>query len=182
MKEIHFSQHTTNIGPRRFVSNHRQRVCHRMLDSVCRSDVQGDLCYTSVEHPIFHIHVNMYNYARNVIEPSSFCPSPEWAPLAAERLADRLCGLGKNGRILEGRGDKGSGVSRRPYTRRHTHKPKHCQNIRAEIVIARYSWICAHFFRVAEIHDRGGGASIPHESRIIQQIQDMAAPRTFFSC
>jgi hypothetical protein len=40
MKEMHFSQQVTNIGTRRLVSNHRQRVCYRMVDSVCRSDAQ----------------------------------------------------------------------------------------------------------------------------------------------
>jgi hypothetical protein len=47
------SQQITNIGTSRWVSNHRQHVCYRMVDSVCRSDAQGDWCYTSMEHPRF---------------------------------------------------------------------------------------------------------------------------------
>jgi hypothetical protein len=38
---MHFSQQITNIGTSRFMSNHRQHLCHRMIDSVCHSDAQG---------------------------------------------------------------------------------------------------------------------------------------------
>jgi hypothetical protein len=41
MKEMYFSQQMTNIGTSRFISNHRQRGCHRMVDSIGRSDAQG---------------------------------------------------------------------------------------------------------------------------------------------
>jgi hypothetical protein len=40
VKEMKFSQQTTNIGTSRSVSNHRQYVCYRMVDSVCLSDAQ----------------------------------------------------------------------------------------------------------------------------------------------
>jgi hypothetical protein len=39
-KEMHFSQQITDIGTNGFMSNHQQRICHRMVDSVCRSDGQ----------------------------------------------------------------------------------------------------------------------------------------------
>jgi hypothetical protein len=35
----------------RWLSHHRQRVCYRMVDSVCRSAAQGGWCYASVESP-----------------------------------------------------------------------------------------------------------------------------------
>jgi hypothetical protein len=41
VKEMHFSQQTTHIRTTRLVSNHRQRVCYRMLNPVCRSDAQA---------------------------------------------------------------------------------------------------------------------------------------------
>jgi hypothetical protein len=41
MKEMHFSQQITNIGTRRSLNNHRQRVYYRMADSICPSDAQG---------------------------------------------------------------------------------------------------------------------------------------------
>jgi hypothetical protein len=41
MKEMHFSERITIIGTSRFVSSHRQRVCYRMLVSLCRSDAQA---------------------------------------------------------------------------------------------------------------------------------------------
>jgi hypothetical protein len=41
MKEMHFSQQITHVGTSFLVSNHRQHVCYRMNDSVCRSDAQG---------------------------------------------------------------------------------------------------------------------------------------------
>jgi hypothetical protein len=50
MKEMHFSRQVINIGASRFVNNHRQPVCQRMVDSVCRSDAQGGRCYTSLAH------------------------------------------------------------------------------------------------------------------------------------
>jgi hypothetical protein len=52
MKEMHFSQQITNIGTSHFVSDHRQRVWHRMVDFLYRLDEQGGWCYTSMEHPL----------------------------------------------------------------------------------------------------------------------------------
>jgi hypothetical protein len=40
-RKMHFSQEITNIRTSRFMSNHRQRVCQRMVNSVCHSDAQG---------------------------------------------------------------------------------------------------------------------------------------------
>jgi hypothetical protein len=53
MKGTHFSQQITNIGTSRRVNHHRQRVCDRMFDSVCRSDAHGGWCHTSAEHLIY---------------------------------------------------------------------------------------------------------------------------------
>jgi hypothetical protein len=56
MKEMHFSRQITNIRTLSFVSNHRQCVCDRMVDSVCHSDAQGvdaTLRISDPNHPFF---------------------------------------------------------------------------------------------------------------------------------
>jgi hypothetical protein len=66
MKEMHFSQQIINIGTIRLVNNHWQRVCYRMVNSVCRSGAQRadatplwNTSYikksTAVFSPSFHI-------------------------------------------------------------------------------------------------------------------------------